>query len=1160
MADANHNKEVIREFSLSSFAVDNKTSVFVLTFMIMILGIMKYGQMPRESFPEIMQPEIYIGTIYPGNSPIDMENLITRPIEKELNAITGVDEMTSTSIQDYSTIIVSFNFDVEVSKALQEVKDAVDRAKAELPTDLDTDPDIFELDFSDMPIMNVNLSGELSMEELRDHAEYLEDKIEDLPQIKEVDIRGVLEQEVNILVDIQKMESALISYRDIEDAFFQENVTMSGGDLLTDGFRRNMRVVGEFTDIEEMKDIIVKRDKGDIVKLRDIAEVEFGYEDRQSFARLNGNPVVTLDIKKQSGENIIEASKAINEIMEDAKANRFPKQVEVSITGDQSTETQSMVKDLENNIISGVILVVLVLLFFLGLRNALFVGIAIPLSMLMGILFLSLSGVTLNMMVLFSLILALGMLVDNGIVVVENIYRLRSEGVGVIKAAKEGTGEVAWPIIASTATTLAAFAPLLFWNSLMGEFMYFLPFTLILVLSSSLFVGLVINPVLASVFMVLEDENEKFKLSKSFFIPLAVTLVMAFVFYLLAYLEAMPNALAKTIGSVFAVIALMIILNKFVLAPLSRRFRNVFMPKLERLYHKTLLFAVTGVKPLIVLLATFGLLIGSTSYYFGSSPEIVFMPNQDPQYINVFIEMPLGTDIEETNKLTQEVEKIVEETIAPYKGIVEAVLAQVGEGTSDPMAGVSIGASPHKARINVSFHEFNKRGGVTTAKIMEDIRDAIQVVPGAKYIVDQQPVGPPVGKPINIEIKGDEYSELLKISDEVKAALDSMNVEGVEGLEIDLETGKPEMIIDVDRDAARRFGMSTIQIAAEIRTTLFGKEISKYKLNEDDYPIILRSDDSTRYDLSAILNKKLTFQNMDTGMWLSVPISSVANVRYTSSYGSVHRKDMDRVITLGSNVFDGYNPTEINDQYKERIEEMSFPEGYSVSFTGEQEEQAETMDFLVTALLIAIFLIFLIMVTMFNSIVSPFIVLLSVLFSTIGVFLGLAIFKMPFVVLMTGIGIISLAGIVVNNAIVLIDYTNLLRERRRAELGLSPEEKLPWDDVVYSIVAGGSTRLRPVLLTAITTVLGLVPLAIGINIDFGSLLSDFDAKFYIGGDNVAFWGPMSWTVIFGLSFATFLTLFVVPAMYILADRAKDLVGGVKRKRREKKERVALGLE
>lgn len=1159
MAEANQNNQVKREFGVSSFAVDNRTSVFVLTLMILILGIMKYSQMPRESFPEIMQPEIYIGTIYPGNSPIDIENLITRPLEKELKSLTGVDEMTSTSIQDYSTIIVSFNFDVPVQQALIDVKDAVDKAKAELPTDLDTDPDIFELDFSDMPIMNVNLSGELSMEELRDHAEYLQDRIEDLPQIKEVDIRGVLEQEVNILVDVQKMESALISYRDIEDAFTQENVTMSGGDLLTDGFRRNLRIVGEFTSVEQMNDIIVKRDKGDIVKLKDIATVEFGYEDRQNYARLDGLEVVTLDVKKQSGENIIMASNAINQIVEESKINRFPKELEVSITGDQSTDTQSMVKDLENNIISGVILVVLVLLFFLGLRNALFVGVAIPLSMLMGILWLNTSGVTLNMMVLFSLILSLGMLVDNGIVVVENIYRLRSEGMGLIQAAKEGVGEVAWPIVASTATTLAAFAPLLFWQSLMGEFMKFLPLTLILVLSSSLFVGLVINPVLTSVFMKIEVD-ERFKLNKSFFIPLIICSLLAFAFYMSAYMEVMNNRTAKSIGSFFAVIVAMMLLNKFFLAPASKWFRNWFMPRLEKIYRKMLLFSITGYKPLLVFLGTIGLLMGSIMFYFGSNPLFVFMPDQEPQYVNVFIEMPLGTDIDETNALTLKIEERVQEVIEPYKGIVDAVLAQVGEGTSDPMEGVAIGASPHKARINVSFLEFNKRGGISTSQIMEDIREAIVTIPGGKYKVAQQPVGPPVGKPINIEIKGEEYSELVKISDRLKLELDNLKVPGVEGLELDLETGKPEMIIDINRDAARRFGMSTIQIAADIRTTLFGKEISKYKLNEDDYPIILRSNDQTRYNLSAILNKKITFQNVDTGQWLSVPISSVADVRYTSSYGSVHRKDMDRVVTLGSNVLEGYNPTVINDIFKEHIEGMTFPDGYSVSFTGEQEEQAETMVFLSSALMIAVFLIFLILVLIFKSIVSPIIVLLSVLFSTIGVFLGLAIFNMPFVVLMTGIGIISLAGIVVNNAIVLIDYTNLIRQRRRSELGLGEDEKLPWDDVVYSIVKGGETRLRPVLLTAITTILGLIPLAVGINIDFGSLLSDFDAKFYIGGDNVSFWGPMSWTVIFGLIFATVLTLFVVPAMYILADRMRDFLTGVHRKRRERKERKALGLE
>jgi multidrug efflux pump subunit AcrB len=1146
-------KRVKREFRISSFAVDNRTSVFVLAIMILIVGVTVYSSMPRESFPEITQPEIYVGTVYPGNSPIDMENLITRPIEKELKGLTGVDEMTSTSIQDYSTIIVSFNFDVPVSEALQDVKDAVDRAKPELPSDLDTDPDIFELDFSDIPIMNVNLSGDLSMEELREHAEYLQDKIEDLRQIKEVDIRGVLEQEINIMVDIQKMESALISFSDIEAAVFQENVTMSGGDILTDGFRRNMRVVGEFKSVEEIENIIVKRDRGNFVYLKDIAEVEFGYEDRQSFARLDGNPVVTLDIKKQSGENIIVASDAINEIVDDAVSRKFPKDIEVSITGDQSTQTQKMVKDLENNIISGVILVVIVLLFFLGLRNALFVGIAIPLSMVMGILWLGTSGVTLNMMVLFSLILALGMLVDNAIVVVENIYRLHSEGMKLKQAAKEGVGEVAWPIIASTATTLAAFLPLLFWKSIMGEFMKFLPLTLILILSSSLFVGLVINPVLTSVFMRIE-ESKRSIFNKRFIVSMSLFLLAAFVFYWAAYMEIGANATFKALGSACVLVVIMVVLNKFILAPASRWFRTWFMPRLESVYHNSLVQVLKGWRPFAIFGGTFVLLFASIGYFFLSDPEIIYMPGQEPQYINVFIEMPLGTDIEQTNKLTMQVEQRVEEAIAPYRDIVDAVLAQVGEGTSDPMDGVQIGASPHKARVNVSFLEFDKRGGITTSLMMEDIRNAISDIPGAKFVVDQQPIGPPAGKHVNIEVSGENYEELIQVADYVTTELTMMDVEGIEGLKMDLETGKPELLIDVDRDAARRFGLSTVQIAAEIRTSLFGKEISKYKIGEDDYPIILRSNEEARNSLPKLLNKKVTFQNMDTGVWLSVPISSVADVQYTSGYGSVKRKDMDRVITIASNVKiqEGYNPTEINNIYKEAMKSLDIPEGYTVSFTGEQEEQAETLAFLTSALMIAIFLIFLILVSQFNSLISPAIVLFSVLFSTIGVFLGLAIFKMPFVALMTGIGIISLAGIVVNNAIVLIDYTNLIRQRRRAELDLHEDERLPWSDVVHSITKGGETRLRPVLLTAITTILGLIPLAIGINIDFGSLLSEFDPKFYLGGDNVAFWGPMSWTVIFGLIFATFLTLFVVPVMYLLSDKLKDFLLGIKRKRQERR--------
>lgn len=1148
----NQENRVKREFAISTFAVNNRTSVFVLTFMILILGIMTYSQMARESFPEIKQPEIYIGTIYPGNSPVDIENLITRPIERELKALTGVDEITSTSIQDYSTILVSFDFTVPVEEALQDVKDAVDKAKQDLPNDLDADPDVFELDFSNIPIMNVNLYGDQSMEELRDYAEYLQDKIENLSEVKEVEITGLIEQEVNILVDVQKMESALITFMDIEAAFNQENISMSGGDLLTDGIRRNIRIVGEFPNVKSMENIVVKRQNGDIVLLKDIAEVEFGYEDRSSYARLEGQPVVTLDIKKQSGENIIAVSKKVNEIVDYAIAKKFPKDLSVIITGDQSRDTKIQVKDLENNIISGVILVVLVLLFFLGLRNALFVGVAIPLSMLMGILWLGTSGVTLNMMVLFSLILALGMLVDNGIVVVENIYRLRSEGMPLIQAAKEGTGEVAWPIIASTATTLAAFLPLMFWNDLMGEFMKFLPITLILVLTSSLFVGLVINPVLTSVFMKVKESDSKW-FSKGFITTVLLFVALAFVFFLSAYLELGNNATLKSLGSACTLIVIMVILNKFILGPASKWFRNSFMPKFEAVYHKVLHKAVTGWTPLFVFLFALGLMIFSFMYYAGNDPKFVYMPDQDPRYINVFVEMPLGTDIDETNKLALAAEDIVKDVIEPYGGIVEASLAKVGEGTADPLEGVSIGESPYKARIIVYFYEFAKRQGISTPFIMEEIRAALKELPGAKYTLRSQPVGPPVGHPISVEVSGEDYEELIGVAEYIKDEMAKLNIKGVERLKTDLQSGKPELLIEVDRDATRRFGMSTIQIAAEIRTSLFGKEISKYKEGEDEYPIILRSDDETRYNLSKLLNRKITFQNTDTGRWLSVPISSVADVRYTSSYGSVKRKDLDRVITIYSNVLDGYNPTEIVNEYKEFVETLDIPEGYLVSFTGEQEEQAETMAFLGRALMISIFLIFLILVTQFNSLITPFIVLFSVLLSTTGVFLGLAIFKMPFVGFMTGIGIISLAGIVVNNAIVLIDYTNLIRERRRAELGLSDSERLPWEDVVYSIVKGGETRLRPVLLTAITTVLGLIPLAVGINVDFASLLSDFDPKFYIGGDNVSFWGPMSWTIIFGLIFATFLTLFVVPVMYLLSDKVKDLFLGIKRKRKLKRQ-------
>lgn len=1125
MSDNKKNeKELVRDFAPSSFSVDNRTSIFILTLMIMIGGFLSYNSMPQENFPEIVIPKIYVGTTYPGNSPVDIENLITRPLEQEINSVTGIKKLTSTSVQDYSTIVVEFNPDIEVNKALQDVKDAVDKAKSELPTDLDKEPNIFEMNFSEFPIMNINLLADMKMDVLKDHAEFLQDEIEKLPEISEVDIKGAPEKEVKIMVDVYKMNAMDIAFSDIESAIQQENVTISGGDLLSDGFRRNIRVVGEFHNMEQVKNVIVKNRNNSVVFLKDIADVSFAYEDPKSFARSEHLPVVSLDVKKRGGENLIEAVDKIMVILDKAKEDRFPTSMKVTITGDQSRQTRVAVANLENNIISGVILVVLVLLFFLGLRNALFVGIAIPLSMLMGFIILSLMDITLNTMVLFSLVLALGMLVDNGIVVVENVYRLMQEGKSSITAAKEGVGEVAVPIIASTATTLAAFFPLLFWKDIMGEFMKYLPLTLIIVLSSSLFVALVINPVLTAVFMKVESEKKKLN-KRSLIFTVVVIGVLAFLFY---------GAKVKALGNGMVILAGIIILNVLVLRPLAFWFQTRLLVRIEDAYSATIKFALRGWNPLFFLIGTVALLFGSIIFLGVRAPAVDFFPEQDPQYVNVFIEMPLGTDIETTDAFAKKLEMKVDTILFPYQKQVESVIVNVGEGTTDPMEGPNSSLTPHRAKITLNFVDFELRGDTTSTEVMLAVREGLIGIPGAKVTVSKNQNGPPVGKPVNVEISGENFEELVALSDEIHKYLTALNVPGIEELKSDLERNKPELLIDVDRQAARTYGLSTAQIASTIRTSLFGKEASKYKEGEDDYPIMIRFKEDKRYDLQTILNQRIAFKDRNTGKNVSVPISSVANVSYSSSYGSIKRKDMDRVITLSSNVIEGYNANAINEELRSAMQDFEVPSGFTVKFTGEQEEQAKTMEFLMVAFMIAVGSIFLIIVAQFNSLVAPIIIMLSVLFSTIGVFLGLATFRMPIVILMTGIGIISLAGIVVNNAIVLMDYIGLLRERRRSELGLG-DRRLPFPEIVSSIIEGGKTRLRPVLLTAITTILGLVPLAIGLNINFETILTDWDPQFYIGGDNVAFWGPMSWTVIFGLTFATFLTLVIVPVMYLSFD-------------------------
>ena len=1071
-----------KEFKLSSWAISNKSTVAVITLIVVLGGLLSYTSMPRENFPEIIVPQIYVGTPYPGNSALDVEKLITKRLEKEINSITGVDKITSNSIQGYSSINVEFNFDITPSEALQKVKDKVDIAMADkdFPKDLPTEPSITEMNFSEqMPIMNINLSGDFSMDQLKEYGEHLEDEIEKLAEISSVDIRGIQEKELEVAVDLYKMEASKISFNDIENAIAYENRSVSGGDVLENGTRRTVRVVGEFKDPLGVQNIIVKSEKGNIVYLRDIAEVQFKEQEKQSYAREYSQPVVMLDVKKRSGQNLLKASSKIDAIIEESKASVFPNNLVISKTNDQSNDTRTMVADLENSIVLGVILVVAVLYFFLGFRNALFVGIAIPLSMFLSFIILSSIGVTLNTMVLFSLVIALGMLVDNGIVVVENVYRLMDEGMPRMKAAKLGVGEVALPIIASTATTLAAFFPLILWDGIIGKFMQWLPITLIIVLSSSLFVALVINPMLISLYMKIAPKKDK------------VT----------------------------------------------------FVNKLENIYEKFLIKNLKGKKPYAIVVGTFALLFVAIGLMSTFPPKVLFFPNTEAKQVFVFLEYPIGTDIEDTNLLSKRIEADIENHLKKYEKdgenfLVTSVIGQVGEGTSDPSKGQSGGNTPNKARITIDFVKFQDRQGVSSEQVLIDIRNVINNYPGVSIVVDKPADGPPTGSPINLEIKGDDYELILETANNLKAFINAANIPGIEELKLDIDQGKPELLVSVDRQKARRLGVSTGQIGANLRTALYGKEVSTYKDLTDDYPINIRLNEKFRYNRTALLNQKITFRDQGSGQIKQVPISAIATTENQSSFSAVKRIDLDRVVTLYSNVLNDYNPTQVNDNIRELIKDFEVPKGVDINFTGEQEKQAKEMAFLSKALLIAVSIIFLILVAQFNSATTPIIISISVFLSLIGVLFGLLIFRMDFVILMTMIGIISLAGIVVNNAIVLIDYINLIIARKRKELNLNSSEKLSSSQLLECVVEGGKTRLRPVLLTAMTTILGLLPLALGININFKTLVTELNPNFYIGGENVAFWGPMGWAIIYGLTFATFLTLVVVPILYYLINKIK----------------------
>ena len=1151
-----------REFGLSSLAVNNRKTVYLIITIFLIGGISAYKNMPRESFPQIQVPEIYVNVPYPGNSPEIIADKIIKPFEKELNKLKGIEKITSTATQDFGILKIEFDFAITPKDAKRAVEEALTDARSAktFAQDLPVEPTIQEIDVNEFPIININLSGEYPVDILKEKAELIKERLESISEINAVEIRGVQEKKVKIEIRKFDAEANRVSFGDIESAIQSENTTIGAGNLKIDGIDNFIIIDGKFKDFDDLNSLVVKHEDNDNVYLRDVANVSFSDADTTSYARQNSQPVVMLDVKKRAGENIINAIDKLK--LEIGRLEKsFPSDMRLTYTNDQSVMIRSQVSNLENSIVFGVLLVVFVLLFFLGLRNALFVGIAIPFSMFLSFILLNSAGVSLNIMVLFSLVLALGMLVDNGIVVVENVYRLMDDGLNAFEATKKGIGEVAWPIIASTATTLAAFVPLALWPGIIGEFMQYLPITLMIVLGSSLFVALVITPVLLAVLMKVESDNKNTKrLLKSFAVLVIAGIIM---------LSIGQNSL----GNLSLIIAGLVILNGFVFSPGTLWFQNSFLPRLEFGYQKFLKLVLYKKRPIWVILGTFFTLILSFILTGLFPPKVLFFPENQPNYINVFVELPVGTNISETNaatvSITKEINRVLSQPISKIDSLsyldasdievinnktiitpfVESIIEQVGKGTSDPNSGPSFGETPNKARITISFCEFSHRKGLNTSKVKSLIEKSLQGKFHADItiVVDKEQSGPPQQPPINIEITGStDYSELTKRAEILQQFLIKKRIEGVQRLKLDVEVNKSEIQVDVNREYAKRVGLSTGQIAQSIRTSLFGKDVSNYNFNDEDYDINIRYNEKNRRDISSILEQKIMFMN-NRGVKLSVPISAVVkNIKKINKYAAVVRKNQNNTVTVFSGVQEGYNANEIISIVKDYLVEFNntpngedfTKDGFSYKFTGQMEDQEKELAFLSSALLFAVFLILLILVTQFNAFSSPVIILSSVVLSLAGVFLGIVISRNDFVIIMTMIGIISLAGIVVNNAIVLVDYTNLIRKRKRKELQLEVEEIISNEDFKTAVIEGGKTRLRPVLLTAITTILGLFPLASGLNINFFTLVSEGDPQVFFGGDNVIFFKPMSLAIIYGLTFATFLTLVVVPIMYYTIYRFK----------------------
>ena len=1131
-----------KEFLFSSWAIDHKTVIYVIMGIFLILGVSSYINMPRESFPEINDTKVFVSTVFPGNTAEDIERLVTAPLEEALKGVPNLVDITSTSSEDFSIITIEFDENISIEEAKQKSKDLVDGVKAgpDWPTfnNAKLEPNVFEMDFSELlPILNISLIGDYPIEQLKESAERVEAEVERLPQVKEVNIRGIQDFEVEVALDVYKMTASKVSFNDIIGSISNENNTISAGNMVSDGQRRNLRLIGEISSPQELKEFVIKTENGPVY-LGDIATISFQEKEITSFARSFGDKAVLLDVVKRGGKNLIIASQEINAILKNRKQLGLPKDLAITVSNDQSSLTLNQVSELVNNIIFGVILVVTVLMFFLGFRNALFVGFAIPMSMFMSFMILSTLGFTMNTMVLFGLVMGLGMLVDNGIVVVENVYRLmEKEGMSRIQAAKKGIGEIAFPIIISTATTIAAFVPLGAWPGLMGEFMIYFPITLSVVLGSSLIVAVFFNSMLVSQFM---DVNERDISTKSLW---RLTAILGSLGLILIF----NTGALKAIGTIMLVTPLLFWSYKFAIKKWAQKFQNIILVSLENKYRQFLTFALKGFRPVLFLVGTFFLLFTSFALMGIFPPQVEFFPNNDPAQIIIYVEYPEGTDIEKTNATTKRIEAEVNKVIQQPKYheggsnfMIESYVAQVGEGAGNPeIDNGNTNELPHKGKITLSMSEYKFRQGASSEILrMEIQKQLLGKFPGVAVSVEKDAKGPPAGYPITIEIMGEDYIELIGVAKNMKELLNKINIAGVEELKIDVNKNKPGVQLNLDRKKAGELGVNASQVGQQLRTSLFGTKAGVFKSNGEDYDINVRLEKEMRNNHNALFNQNIVFRDPSNGRIKEIPVAALVKEENTTSYSAIKHRRLNRVVTLYSSVLAGFNANEVVAQVKMSLSNFDLPPNVRFQFSGEIEEQEKNMSFLSNALAAALGLILLLLVFQFNSVSKPLIILLSIFLSFTGVFLGLILFQMPFVILMTMMGIISLAGIVVNNGVVLLDYTQLLIDRRAEKQELEPNQLLPKSEVNQAIVEGGAARLRPVILTAITTVLGLIPLAVGLNIDFFTLVTEWNPNIYVGGENVIFWGPLAWTVIFGLTFATFLTLVIVPATFSIVYSIK----------------------